>query len=216
MGVKMDGFEKLKDSLMASAQSEAEAILASATAESAVISKQAADEVWLLKERAAKELEELKLSEQRRAEAMRTLESRRRELTAKQALIDEVLDETLEKLRALPAERKQALYSRLLDEHAEEGQVLFCAPADEAMLRALLARKALSLKLAPKEKMTGGLIFSAQRYVEDRSFEALMESQRESLVALAARLLFGEDEPEGTRPAPAAEPVPVDYEGEAI
>lgn len=186
----MDGFDKLKETLLDSARGEAEAILASATAAVAVIGKQNADEIWLMKERAAKEQEQLDLANQRRNAALATLDSRRSDLNAKQALLDEVLRETLSELKTLPQAKKQQYYEKLFKESAKAGMTVTSASADEALVRSIMAQQDIELKLETDEKISGGLVFKADNVWEDRSFESTLKSRHDELVELAASILF--------------------------
>ncbi len=186
----MDGFEKLKETLLKSAQGEAEAILASATAAVAVIGKQSADEIWLLKEKAAKEQSALEEASRRRDAAMAALESRRSDLNARQELLDEVMSETLQELRTLPADRKEAYYKKLISECAGPETKIISAAADLNIVEAALKALNIQMPVETDEKLAGGLIFKSERIWEDRSFESTLRTRRDEFIEIAASILF--------------------------
>ena len=190
----MDGFDKLKETLLESARGEAEAILASATAAVAVIGKQNADKIWLLKERAAKEQEALEEANQRRDAALNTLESRRTDLNARQELLDEVLRETLKELVALPDARKKAYYEKLLKSSASPETTVVCAEADLALVKEVLQSASLDLAVETDAKITGGLIFKTDRVWEDLSYESTLRTRRDEYIEIAADILFKKGE----------------------
>lgn len=191
----MDGFEKLKETLLKSAQGEAEAILASATAAVAVIGKQNADEIWLMKEKAAKEQALLEEANHRRDSAMATLESRRSDLNARQELLDEVMSETLRELRSLSTAKKQAYYVKLIAECAGPESSIVCSAADLPIVEALLKAQGLDRPVESDERMAGGLVFKSERIWEDRSFESTLRTRRDELIEIAAGILFKKESP---------------------
>lgn len=186
----MDGFEKLKETLLQSAQGEAEALLATATVNVAVIGKENADEIWLLKERAAKELEQLAEADQRRDNALANLDKRRAELNARQSLLDEVMADTLNALVDLPNETKRNYYEKLLKANAEGTTSILCAAADLEGVQTLLREMNLEQSCQSDEKMRGGLIFQSDRFWIDQSFESSLYNRRDEFVELAAKILF--------------------------
>lgn len=191
----MDGFEKLRETLLKSAQGEAEAILASATAAVAVIGKQNADEIWLMKEKAAKEQALLEEANHRRDSAMATLESRRSDLNARQELLDEVMSETLRELRSLSTAKKQAYYVKLIAECAGPESSIVCSAADLPIVEALLKAQGLDRPVESDERMAGGLVFKSERIWEDRSFESTLRTRRDELIEIAAGILFKKESP---------------------
>ncbi len=190
----MDGFDKLKETLLKSARGEAEAILATATANVAVIAKQSADEIWLLKEKAAKELEQLAEADERRDLALANLEKRRTELRARQSLLDEVMDETLAALVALPDDKKRGYYEDLLKTYAKDADIILCSEGDLASVKALLQEMNLSLPCQSDKKISGGLVFKSERFWVDQSFESSLHSRRDEFNEVAAKIVFNRGE----------------------
>src|SRR5690554_5665890 len=105
----MEGMERIRESILAEARTQAEAII-----------KEAEDKVKEMESQAEKRAEELTKNRFERAEveaqeaqkrmlSMAELELKKQSLEAKQSIIDQAFDKALEKLNKLPEEKYAAM-----------------------------------------------------------------------------------------------------------
>ena len=112
-------------------------------------------------------------------------------LAARRRVIDGIYNGALAKLNALGEKETLALFSRLLDEYAEEG--------DEVVLSEKFAFPIGAEKIAEKKKLrlsrerakiNGGFILRGKFSDRDISYAALLERDREEYQSELARKLF--------------------------
>lgn len=183
--------QALTDRIRADAEAEAEEIIRTAK-------ERAAEEVKLAETQAAREREKEEAAVAERIRAMDEgsaatvrLESKKIALAARRRVIDGIYDGALAKLNALGEKETLALFSRLLDEYAEEG--------DEVVLSEKFAFPIGAEKIAEKKKLrlsrerakiNGGFILRGKFSDCDISYAALLERDREEYQSELARKLF--------------------------
>lgn len=133
---------------------------------------------------------------ERRTQSNAALESRKCILSARQALIDEVIAEAEASLSQLPVQERSELYTRLLVEHAS-GDETVVFPKDEqafgaGVVTAVNRDRNWSLALADEPgSFRTGMILRRDLIETNLTSELLVRSMRPELVSLAARVLFG-------------------------
>lgn len=163
-----------RDEILAAADQEAERLLADAR----------------------RRAEEEKAVFGRRSQSNAALESRKHVLAARQALIDEVIDQAEASLNRLPAKEKAELYTRLLVENASgDESVVF--PREEQdfgakVLDAVNRAKGWHLAMADEPgAFRTGVILRRDLIETNLTSALLVRSMRPELVRLAAGALFG-------------------------
>ena len=190
----MDGFEKLKDSLLDSARGEADAILASATAHIAEIGKENADRVWLMKEEASKKLDALDEQDRQRTKAMSVLKSRRDELIIRHQLIEEVLGEAFREIAELDESEKRTYYEKLIPVNLDGVEKLLCSEADMDLLRSVAEDRGLEgIRVEADPNVSGGIVFCGEKFRIDLSLESVFREKNEELTRRVNDILFADE-----------------------
>ena len=132
----------------------------------------------------------------RRSESLSALETRKQVLSARQTLIDEVIEQAAVRLASLPDEDKSALYKRLLLTYAQGSEAVIFSKQDAALAARILAdvnaAKNWQLTAAPESgSFSGGLILRQDLIETNLTVELLIRSLRPELVGLTAQALFG-------------------------
>ena len=198
------GAEAILEKIRQNAEEEAAALRrqgeerAAAAAEK--IRAEAAADAEALLESARRSAEELS----RREDLMTGLEARKNALAARRDVVDEAFSEAHRMLLALPAERWEALISRLVLEASETGEEVLEVPASDrekyenGLLERLNAaqersrRKGKLTMAGAPGKMEGGFRLVGPVYDVDCSFEMLLSLVREENEREIARLLYPE------------------------
>ncbi|MCR4638081.1 V-type ATP synthase subunit E family protein [Ruminococcus sp.] len=126
---------------------------------------------------------------------------KRRVLACKVELIDEAVEKTVAKLKALPDSEYFDLMIKLAERHSqpENGVLSFCrkdlarVPSDfESKLNECVKKKggSISLSKAPAD-IEDGFVLSYGLISENCSFRAIIESEKDEIRDTAARVLFG-------------------------
>ena len=140
-----------------------------------------------------------------RVDSSAALEGRKLELAAKQQLLDEAFALALEKLTALPEDRRIDLLAALAADGARTGREgLILSPADRATIGPRVAEAANALLAARRpdaeaglalcdetRPIPGGVILTDGEVEINCAFDALVRMQREPLEKEVAALLFG-------------------------
>jgi len=181
--------EKSRDSILLEAENRAKAVLADAEADAL----RRASEIVSRAETEAAEI-------MKKAESGARLEYGKRLLKERVALVDEVLQKALERLRALPDTAYSDALKAMALRYAEPGagQMLVSAqdikrlPADfEKALNRALAPKSASLTVNGRDGVTGGGFVLVYGDIEHNcTFPALLEAYRDELSDLVRGRLF--------------------------
>ena len=194
----MNGIETIIQRLNTDAKAETDALLDKARQDAAAITarcqaqadKETAD-LAARNQRAAAEREE-------RLVSAAQMEARKTILAAKQAVMEEVYDKALEKLRSLPQDRAVEVLASLLNEAAPQGkgEVLFSAQDRETAGRAAVdaanaqngGRLTLSNETA---NIPGGFILRNGSIEVNCAYDTLIRLQKTETAGQVARQLFG-------------------------
>lgn len=194
----MNGIETIIQRLNTDAKAETDALLDKARQDAAAITarcqaqadKETAD-LAARNQRAAAEREE-------RLVSAAQMEARKTILATKQAVMEEVYDKALEKLRSLPQDRAVEVLASLLNEAAPQGkgEVLFSAQDRETAGRAAVdaanaqngGRLTLSNETA---NIPGGFILRNGSIEVNCAYDTLIRLQKTETAGQVARQLFG-------------------------
>jgi len=183
--------EALTDRIRADAKAEAEAIVCAAEEKAAEEVKKAEAEA-----KASREAEEREVAERIRAMdegslASARLEAKKIALAERRRVISTVYERALNSLLSLDEKQTTALFSRLLDEYAEEG--------DEVVLAVNFPFPAKAREIAEKKKLKfsreranieGGFLLRGKTSDRDVSYGALLLIDREKHQSELARKIF--------------------------
>ena len=126
-----------------------------------------------------------------RAASQAALESRRSSLVARQALIEQVVEDALDKLVNLGDDEKGSLYLKLLQSLGADGGLVTVNAKDQHLMRGLLAKLGGQFELREEPgAFSGGFLLRRGRIEDNLTFDLLVRNKRPQLVALAAGILF--------------------------
>ena len=123
------------------------------------------------------------------------LESAKILLAEKRKVLDEIYAAALKELQSLNESDSLRLLQRLLDENAEEGDIIVLAKnfAYASGVEKLPAVKERGLTLASERAdISGGLLLRGKKSDKDLSFTALLNADKEEYQAEIAAQLFGD------------------------
>ncbi len=199
----MDNLDRLKSVILQEARERAAATIAEAKTRGERILQEARargeKSVGEAEVRAAQAAAE----SERRAEVGRSLNKRNATLKAKGDMVDALISEIPEGIRALGSERYLQVIRKMMLETAPVGQVdVVVAASDKAhisdaflsSIAAELGRqgKAVSFRLAGyDESIKGGFLLRTQTLEVDCSLDALVAMSEDELAPLVAEALFG-------------------------
>lgn len=193
----MEGMERIRESILAEARTQAEAII-----------KEAEDSVKEMEQQAEKRAEELTKNRLERAKveaqdaqkrmlSMAELELKKQSLEAKQSIIDQAFDKALVKLNNLPEEKYAAMIvSALGSVGIKGGEELIVPPQDrekfqKGLLKKVNDRLGIELKLSDEDRgIQGGFIVKVDGVEINNSFETLLRMEREKVESEIADILF--------------------------
>lgn len=193
----MEGMERIRESILAEARTQAEAII-----------KEAEDSVKEMEQQAEKRAEELTKNRLERAKveaqdaqkrmlSMAELELKKQSLEAKQSIIDQAFDKALAKLNNLPEEKYAAMIvSALGSVGLKGGEVLIVPPQDrekfqKGLLKRINDKLGFELKLSDEDRgIQGGFIVKVDGVEINNSFETLLRMEREKVESEIADILF--------------------------
>lgn len=196
----MTGLEKIIQEILNEAQETADRTLDEAARQAKEITelakRQSEEEKNRILEQAQTEADGLL----ERAKSAAQLEKRKRILSAKQEIIQNVIDRTKESILSLTSEYYFDLILKMAKEHAQpmEGKILFSMtdlnrlPAGFVLqLNNALEKKGAVLRVAEEAaEIDGGFILIYGGIEENCSLKAIFESRREELVDKVHELLF--------------------------
>jgi len=193
----MEGMERIRESILAEARTQAEAII-----------KEAEDSVKEMEQQAEKRAEELTKNRLERAKveaqdaqkrmlSMAELELKKQSLEAKQSIIDQAFDKALVKLNNLPEEKYAAMIvSALGSVGIKGGEELIVPPQDrekfqKGLLKKINDKLGFELKLSDEDRgIQGGFIVKVDGVEINNSFETLLRMEREKVESEIADILF--------------------------
>lgn len=193
----MEGMERIRESILAEARTQAEAII-----------KEAEDKVKEMEIQAEKRAEELTKNRFERAEveaqeaqkrmlSMAELELKKQSLEAKQSIIDQAFDKALVKLNNLPEEKYAAMIVTALGSVGiKGGEELIVPPQDrekfqKGLLKRINDKLGFELKLSDEDRgIQGGFIVKVDGVEINNSFETLLRMEREKVESEIADILF--------------------------
>lgn len=196
----MTGLENILAKIDEEAQTKAAAILKEAEEQAAQIRAQAQLDADALTGEIAAQGEKDAADVLARARSAAALAKRKAELTAKQRLIRETIDEARQQLREMPVEQYFSLLQDLAVAYAlpEEGKILL-SPADKARLPALFEEGLNAALSDPKARLTvaeetrdidGGVVLAYGGIEENCSFDALFDAKADVLQDMVQAILF--------------------------
>jgi V/A-type H+-transporting ATPase subunit E len=193
----MEGMERIKDSILSEAKTQAEKII-----------KEAEDRVKEMKKQAAKSAEEITKTRLQKAEteakeaaarklSMEELELKKQILKAKQGFIDQAFEKALSRLKGLPEETfADMIVSVLKDIRVTGEEEIVVSQRDREMFEKGLLKKindrlGLEIKLSEETRsMQGGFIVKTRGVEINNSFETLLRMERERIETEIADILF--------------------------
>lgn len=192
----MDGQQKIIDKILSDAKHDAGEMLSEALkkAEALVAAKQAeADaEYDLSVEEARKAGEEVV----RRRLTVADLEVKKLLLSAKKQAVDEVFEESLKKLLALPKEEYAALVGSMIASAADDGDVVVISENDKNVLTKAVFDK-ISAKIGKKLTLSdtfgnfkGGVMLLGKGVDKNLTFESELALLRDEVEPEVAKIMF--------------------------
>ncbi|MBO4871968.1 MAG: V-type ATP synthase subunit E [Lachnospiraceae bacterium] len=196
----MTGTEKILRHIAEQAEAESGKILEAARGEAAALTGAAEKEAAQITEAAEAKAEALRKEAETRLEASLAMQKRRAALSVKGEIVNSVLKQAYEDLKALPAEEYFAFLLKQLEHQvrAADGVIqvnekdLARLPADfEEQAAAMAKAKGGSLKLAKEPaKIDGGFLLNYGGVVENGSFEAIFEARADEFKDAVCAVLF--------------------------
>lgn len=115
-------------------------------------------------------------------------------LSSKQDMIDQVYNKVAQELHSLPAKQYLALIAKLIETHAEEGEVVTICSKDKATITAsFLSKFGKGLTLDSSfGNFDGGVVLSSAKYDKILTLDRLVEDIRRTSSSTVAKILFGE------------------------
>lgn len=193
----MEGMERIRESILAEARTQAEAII-----------KEAEDSVKEMEGQAEKRAEELTKNRLERAKveaqdaqkrmlSMAELELKKQSLEAKQSIIDQAFDKALAKLNKLPDEKYAAMIVSVLGSVGLAGGEELIVPLKDrerfqkGLLKRINDKLGFELKLSDEDRgIQGGFIVKVDGVEINNSFETLLRMEREKVESEIADILF--------------------------
>lgn len=185
--------ESIVERILSDANAEAEAILADAREKADLVVAGAEEEARKDRLGTEAEVRERRAGILEGKAAAARLDSAKILLAEKRRVIDAVYGLALKKLLSLGEKETLALAERLLQEHAEEGDVILFAPnypcANAVTKLAVFREKKLKLSFE-QAKISGGFILRGENSDKNLSYEALLAADREEHQAEIAEKIF--------------------------
>lgn len=196
----MTGLDKIIERILAGAQLEADGIISQAKSEAAEIIRQAGEQTDAEASALIEKTREQAVLIGRLSDSGSELERKKQLLGIRRRMIDDVINEAVERLRRLPAGEYFAVCEKLACRYAEPkaGEIVL-SKADlgrvpEGFVEALnkkLAGKGASLSLATDTVESGGGFVLRYGGVEENcAFAAIVEQDREALSDRLGDILF--------------------------
>jgi V/A-type H+-transporting ATPase subunit E len=199
----MDNLDRLKSVILQEARDRAAAIVAEARARGERVVQEARARGEKSVEEAVARAEQAAAENERRAEIGRSLSKRNATLKARGDMVDTLISEIPEGIRALGKERYLQIIRKMMLEAAPAGKVdVVVSTRDKALisdafLSAIAAElgkqgRTVSFRLAGyDESIKGGFLLKTETLEVDCSLDALVAMGEDELAPLVAEALFG-------------------------
>lgn len=190
----MNGKENIINKILSDADEKCHKLIAAAEQTAAELKSQAEAEAQADKRALEIKAEAASAERIRNRVATAELDARKYRLNAKQKLIGDCYSKALKQLASLPAKEKQSFVTKLLEKHAEAGEVVCVAKADkEVVTQKLLDGLNLKLTLSKTyHNELGGVILLGDGYEKDLTLGRIVEYLREKTEGKVAAALFGD------------------------
>ncbi|MFZ5985678.1 MAG: V-type ATP synthase subunit E [Bacillota bacterium] len=198
----MSGVEKLKDRILEEARLQADANTKRAQDEAADIIEAAGKEAETKRKETIEKAKREAVEVKKRLIAVAELEARKERLKAKQEIVEEAFDKTLEKLNSLPDPEYQNILSDMIVNSVGSNSVeIVLSPKDKNKLsqtfiedinKKLLAKGVTgSVRLADETRnINGGFILKSGDMEINYSFEAIIRMKRDEIESEVINSLF--------------------------
>jgi len=198
----MSGSDRVKEKILGEARQAAEGHMKEAGQEAEAIAKKAADEAKAAAGAIHAKGAADAAARERRIVSVAELEGRKAVLAAKQGLIEELFQKSVEQLRGLPDAEYEKTLAGMVAASAEGGEEVILAEADRARVskgfidgvnkQLEAAGKKGGLKLSEEKRaIASGFVLKQGDVEVNNSFESIVKTQRDGLEALAVKMLFG-------------------------
>ena len=180
------GLETVKEEIIGSAKSQADALIKEARAEAAKIRKEAEKKTQELEEKSSAEAKKSIETMKKQDLASAELESKKMLLEAKKQLVEDVFSEVEKKLKGLNSKDREGYMKKLLKKAKDDIEVasVYCNKKDVKMVEGFDAE--------PVEILGGLIAENADKTVRvDYSFETMLQSIKENELQSINKLLFG-------------------------
>lgn len=198
----MSGVEKLKDRILEEARLQADANTKRAQDEAADIIEAAGKEAETKRKETIEKAKREAVEVKKRLIAVAELEARKERLKAKQEIVEEAFDKTLEKLNSLPDPEYQNILSDMIVNSVGSNSVeIVLSPKDKNKLsqtfiedinKKLVAKGVTgSVRLADETRnINGGFILKSGDMEINYSFEAIIRMKRDEIESEVINSLF--------------------------
>lgn len=180
------GLEEVKEEIIRNAKEQESAMLAEARKEASRILKEAEKKIAELREKAEADAKKAIESAKRQALSSANMEGKKMILEAKKQAIENVFAEAKKNIEALDDKKREAYIKNLVERAAKEIDIgkVYCSKKDMKFLKGFSAEPC---------DMIGGLIAENKEGTVriDISFEAMLETIKESEMHTINKLLFG-------------------------
>lgn len=193
----MNGLETIKERILADARESVAEIMDRTDRQIGKIIAEGESRAQELKNEALAEAEKNVQALLKRARSKAELEKRRALLQARRKLVDQVIDQALDRLCSLPAEDKIEIYLKTLqavDDGRAEGEIVLAA-RDQHLGQTIADHFSGRLKISTVPgSFSGGVILRKGQIAENMSLEMIARKNRSELVQVAAQYLFASPE----------------------
>ena len=197
----MAGAEKLKEKILSDARLAADANLAQARREAESIVLKAREEAQSVNAALTTKAERDASAREKRLISIAELEGRKERLAVKQRLIDELFEKAIKSLCDKPNSEYETMLVAMVAAAASGGEEIVVSDKDKNRLsdgfvdavNKALAEKGKQGKLTMSREtrpINGGFILRSGQVEVNNSFESIVKNKRDSLEALAVKMLF--------------------------
>lgn len=179
------GLETVKDEILNSAKSQANAMLAEARKESSRIAAEAEKKTEEIKAKSEAETKRIMDTIKRQEMSSAELESKKMLLEAKKQIVEAVFADARKKIESLPDKKREELLKKLLEKAKKDIEIayVYCSGKDSKFIKGFDVQSA---------DIIGGLIAeNSERTIRvDYSFETLLQGIKENELQSISKLLF--------------------------
>lgn len=190
--------ELIIEKILSDAQQKASEIIATAEQKAEKLVKDAETEAAQTMQRAVSEAKNLVPELLRRKLSVAELEVKKIRLKAKQDVLENVFEQAMQAIRALPKQEYLAFIENMLIAASEDGDIVIVAEADkadvtQAFIDKIAAKKGIKLSIGKAYgSFAGGLMLESKSCTKNMTLELELASLREEREAKIARMIFEE------------------------